>query len=218
MIGTLPNGAKCFDANQPISAVSAKAFKAHAYLATIRYIRRATVHTYDLSVSEVAAIHGAGLGIGIVQHVAPDGWTPTPMDGTAYGTIAVHECMALSVPDGVTVWCDLEGVAPGTHHGDVIDFINNWDQMVRSAGYEPGVYVGFHCGLTPNELYHDLRPAHFWSAYTNNAGDGPAIRGFQMFQHSATPTDLIPGFTVQNMDVDTVKSDAKGGTPTWWLP
>jgi hypothetical protein len=218
MIGSFPSGTRGVDCNAPISAASAAAFRAKAFRFAARYIRRATVHTYDLSVGEVAAIHGAGLGLGIVQHVAAEGWTPTPMDGTAYGTVAVHECQALDVPDGVTVWCDLEGVAPGTHPSDVIDFCNNWHQMVLGAGYEPGLYVGYGAGLNSHELYSHLRFEHYWSAYNLDADKSPAIRGVQMRQSVAKATDFIPGFTSQNMDVDIVTADALGGTPTWWLP
>ena len=44
----------------------------------------------------------------IVQHVAPEGWTPTLKDGASYGSTAAAESANMGVAAGVTVWCDLE--------------------------------------------------------------------------------------------------------------
>ena len=211
---TLPDGSRGFDANRPISAADAAAFVAKGFTFAIRYVRRQQEHDYDLSVSERDAVLGAGLGLMIVQHVAPDGWVPTGADGTLYGGTAVDALGKLGIPANVSVWLDLEGVKDGTPHQDVIDFCNNWFDVVDAIGYTPGLYVGFGCGLTPDELYHALKFAHMWSAYNLDADQFPAVRGVQMRQSVAKASDLIPGFTNQNMDVDRIGPDALGGTPT----
>lgn len=214
IIGTLPDGARGVDVNQTVTADDAQAFATAGYAFIVRYVRRSQPHGYDLTVAERDDILNAGLGLQIVQHVAPDGWVPTPADGTIYGTTAATECGALGIPAGVSVWLDLEGVKPGTPHGDVIGFCNNWYDVVKAVGYTPSLYVGFHAGLSADELYRKLKFAAYWSAFTNNTGDAPVVRGFQMYQHAAKPTDLIPGYTNQTMDTDTIKADALGGTPT----
>lgn len=212
--GTLADGARGFDANQPITAAAAAAFVAHGYQFAVRYVKRRQQHDYDLSHAERDVILGAGLGLMIVQHVAPDGWVPTPDDGAGYGAIAASECQALGLPGGFSVWCDLEGVHAETPSHDVITFCNNWFEAVNAAGYRPSLYVGWHAGLTPDELYHKLSFDAYWSAYNLDAGEFPAVRGVQMRQSAAKAADLIPGFTNQTLDVDVIHADALGGTPT----
>lgn len=217
-IGTLPNGARGFDANQTIHANDAAAAVRQGYQFAVRYVRRSQVHDYDLSVAEIAQLLGAGLGLMVVQHVAPEGWAPSEQLGLAYGAVAAEECRKLNLPAGVTVWCDLEGVQPGVHPLVVTSFCNAWHHQVAAAGYEPGLYVGWHCGLSPAALYQTLRFTRYWSAYNLNAGEFPAVRGVQMRQSAAHPADLIPGFTNQTMDVNVIQADALGGTPLLLLP
>lgn len=217
-VGTLPDGARGFDANSKITADAARALRAHGYAFAVRYVRRSAVHSYDLSKAEVDTILGAGLGLMIVQHVAPEDWVPTPTMGDLYGHIAAQETLKLGIPAGVTVWCDLEGVKSGTPHADVIGFCNAWYAAVKAAGFDPGLYVGFGAGLTAEELYRTLHFKRYWGAYNLNADGVPAVRGLQMRQLVAKASDLIPGFTNQNLDVDVIKADALGGTPAVLLP
>jgi hypothetical protein len=216
-VATLQDGAKGFDANRTISAVDAAAFVAHGYQFGIRYVRRHDAHSYDLTAGEVTTILTARLGLMVVQHVANEGWVPTPDDGALYGNTAARESHEVGVPSGVTVWCDLEGVKSGTSHADVTGFCDNWFDEVAAAGYVPGLYVGFGCGLTADELYN-LKFGIYWGAYNVNSDSVPTVRGFCMKQSVAKPADLISGYTNQNMDVDTVHIDALGGLPTALLP
>lgn len=213
-VESLPDNSRGVDCNRPISAAAAAAFVAKNYSFAIRYVRRQQAHDYDLSVRERDDILNAGLGLMIVQHVAPDGWIPSGPLGTAYGGTAVDALGTLGIPANVSVWLDLEGVKDGTLHQSVIDFCNNWFDVVDAIGYTPGLYVGFGAGLTPDELYHKLKFQSYWSAYNLDADKVPSVRGVQMRQAVAKPADLIPGFTNQNMDCDTIRADALGGTPT----
>ena len=57
----------------------------------VRYVRRKDQHAYDLTHAEAAGLLDAGIGLMIVQHVAPEGWTPTIKDGASYGSTAAAE-------------------------------------------------------------------------------------------------------------------------------
>src|ERR1035437_807216 len=101
--GTRPDGARGFDANATVSAASAALFVAKGFAFAIRYVRRQQTHDYDLSVRERDDILGAGLGLMVVQHVAPDGWTPTGDLGTEYGGTAVVALGELAIPANVSM-------------------------------------------------------------------------------------------------------------------
>ncbi len=215
--GTLPDGSRGFDANQTLHAHDAAAAVNLGYAFVVRYVRRKTPHAFDLTTAERDAILGAGLGLMVVQHVASEGWTPTQSLGAEYGATAAAECVGLLVP-GVTVWCDIEGVAPGVSPHDVITYCNAWYDAVEAAGLNPGLYVGWHAGLTPDELYYKLSFTAYWSAYNLDADRFPSVRGVQMRQSAAKEPDLIPGFSAQAMDVDAINADEIGDTPTLLLP
>lgn len=217
-IGTLLNGARGWDANQTIHADDATHAASMGYQFVVRYVRRKAAHDYDLTAQERDSILAAGLGLMAVQHVAPEGWVPTEAMGADYGGIAAIECQKIDLLAGVTVWCDLEGVQPGTPHDDVIRYCNAWHDAVAAAAFAPGQYVGWHCGLTPDELYHALHVPRYWLAYNLNAGEAPSVRGGQMRQSVAKSSDLLPGFTNQTMDTNTIHADALGGTPSLLLP
>jgi len=150
----------------------------------------------------------------VVQYVESEtAWTPSAAKGTRNGGVAARECELLGVPWGVTVWCDLEGVAPGTPSQRVIDYCNEWHAAVAGAGYVPGIYVGYRAGLTPTQLYRALRFSHYWGAYNLNVDQYPAVRGIQMKQSKARSSDR-PGGTSIEFQTDRVRADALGGRPT----
>lgn len=219
-IGALPDGARGFDANQRITPLQARDAVNKGYSFAMRYVRRGQSNDHDLTVGEIAGCLQAHLGVGVVQHVAPEGWIPFANLGAAYGAVAAEEARALGIPRGVdvNVWCDLEGVKHGVPAADVIAFCNAWHQRVGEAGYHPGLYVGDSCGLTATQLYRNLRFDRFWRAYNLNADQVPAVRGVCMRQKVAMLEDLVVGLTNQTMDVDIVLADRLGGTPTFMLP
>lgn len=111
------------------------------------------------------------------------------------------------------VWCDLEGVTVGTPAQQVIDYCNNWHSTIAARGYVPGLYVGWHCGLSPSQLYLSLRFTHYWGAYNLNSDQVPTVRKLQMKQRERKPTDEVPGFDME-FQVDTIRADALGGRPS----
>jgi hypothetical protein len=216
-LATLPSGTKGFDANTHLSAAVAALFVDAGYRFAVRYVRRDTPHSYDLSAGELIDLLRAGLGIMVVQHVAPPGWHPTGPLGHAYGAIAAAEARSVGVPRGVTVWCDLEGVGPGVPAAEVILYCNLWHEAVLAAGYAPGLYVGDSCGLSAEQLYRRLRFTRYWGAYNLNADQVPAVRGLQMQQRASGVPDRVAGVPFE-FDVNVIAPDALGGSPVLLLP
>ena len=150
----------------------------------------------------------------LVQYVESEtAWIPSAVKGMTNGTVAASEAEKLGVPWGVTVWCDLEGVKPGTPAQKVIDYCNRWHAAVSGGGYVPGVYVGYHAGLTPTQLYRSLRFTHYWGAYNLNTDQYPAVRGLQMKQLRPARKDVVPNFGI-DFQIDKISADALGGRPT----
>jgi hypothetical protein len=211
---TAPNGVRGFDTTETVSPRAAAAFHRRGYRFCVRYVRRDKPHASALSVTEANNLLNAGIGLMLVQYVESDtSWIPSGAKGAKNGDVAAAETAKLGVPWGVTVWCDLEGVKPGTASQRVIDYCNNWHLAVSSAGYVPGLYVGYRAGLSPTQLYRALRFTHYWGAYNLNSDQAPAKRGLQMKQSQSGKRDSVPGVLI-DFQVDTIKHDALGGRPT----
>jgi len=219
---TVPDGVRGFDANATISASIASSFYAHGYRFCVRYVRREKHHAADLTADEASALLDAGLGLMLVQYVeSEDSWQPSAEKGLANGSTAAAEVEKLGVPAGVTVWCDLEGVDLETPAQAVIDYCNQWHSAVAQVGFVPGLYVGYHAGLNPTQLYRSLRFTHYWGAYNLNADQAPAVRGLQMKQSARKAGDRVPGVKL-DFQTDLVRADKLGGRPTligpdFWL-
>jgi len=211
---TAPDGVRGFDTAERVSATAAAAFRHRGYRFCVRYVRRDKPHASALSVTEAKSLLSVGIGLMLVQYVESDTtWIPAQAKGTTNGGVAASEAAKLGVPWGVTVWCDLEGVAPGTPAQKVIDYCNRWHIAVTSAGYVAGLYVGYRAGLTPTQLYRALRFTHYWGAYNLNSDQYPAIRGLQMKQLRASRQDLVAGTGI-GFQVDKISADKLGGRPT----
>jgi len=211
---TAPDGVRGFDTAEKVSAASAAAFRRRGYRFCVRYVRRDKPHATALSASEAKSLLDVGIGLMVVQYVESESsWIPTGVKGKTNGTVAAAEAEKLGVPWGVTVWCDLEGVAPRTPAQQVIDYCNRWHVAVGSAGYVPGLYVGYRAGLSPTQLYRALRFTHYWGAYNLDSDRYPATRGLQMKQLRAGAMDSVPG-TAIGFQVDAISADKLGGRPT----
>lgn len=213
----IPDGTRGFDCNQTLTLSQAQAFKAHGYEYVSRYLRRAQAHPYDLSANEAITILGAGLGLFAVQHVESESsWVPSAEKGGIYGRTAAGEAAGVGLPAGVTVACDLEGVAPGTDAQAVIDYLEAWFAPVRDAGFLDCLYVGWNHVLTPAQLY-DLSVTRYWGALNLNLDEFPATRGLAMKQHEEKPDDRPDGIAFP-FDTDTANADALGGRITVVAP
>ena len=211
---TAPDGVRGFDTAEKVSAAAAAAFRRSGYRFCVRYVRRDKPHASALSASEARSLLNVGIGLMLVQYVESDtSWIPTGAKGRKNGGVAASEAEKLGVPWGVTVWCDLEGVARGTPAQSVIDYCNRWHIEVTRAGYVAGLYVGYRAGLTPTQLYRALRFTHYWGAYNLDTDKYPSIRGLQMKQLRAPREPWAAGVGI-DFQVDKVSTDKLGGRPT----
>lgn len=205
-------GARGFDTNTPLSSTDASRLAFTGYTFALRYIPRERQHPNDLTPSEIGRIYASGLSLGVVQHVeSATSWVPTADKGRCYGMYAGAVATDLEIPRGTTVWLDLEGVARGIDSEDVIQYANQWHAQVESAGFEPGVYVGWHCGLSPFALYHRLRFTRYWTAYNLNVDEFPVIAGACMRQYIAMRPTGVRGM----IDGDKVTGDKLGRFPSF---
>jgi hypothetical protein len=211
---TAPDGVRGFDTASTVTPSAAAAMYKRGFRFAVRYVRRDKPHASALSLKEANYLLDTGLGIMAVQYVESDlSWRPSGAKGTRNGEIAASEAEKLDFLWGTTIWCDLEGVATATPAQSVIDYCNRWHSAVSSAGFVPGLYVGYHAGLTPLQLYRALRFTHYWGAYNLNADKYPAVRGLQMKQSVRKPEDSPDGLGL-DFQVDRVSADALGGRPT----
>ena len=129
-----PDGVRGVDTTERITSTTAVALRNHGFRFCVRYVRRDKPHASALNPTEAGTLLGLGLGLMLVQYVESESaWGPTAAKGTANGTVAASEAGVLGVPPGVTIWCDLEGVAVGTPRQHVIDYCNRWYTAVSGA-------------------------------------------------------------------------------------
>ncbi len=216
-----PDGCKGFDANVRLDSEGASAWAAKGFRFAMRYVPRKGVgaSSHDLSSIEVQTIHDAGMAVGIVQHVEPENWVPTPEKGRAYGWYAATASEDCGIPPGASLFCDLEGVLPGTPAELVISYVEAWHREVQSAGFRSGLYVGWSSILTADQLFHRLSVNSYWLAYNANADQIPLVRGVCMKQHELPNADRPAGYqNMDGIDGDVVQRDNLGGFPWVYAP
>ena len=163
-----------------------------------------------MTVSEALGILQSGLALAPVQHVRFEGWVPTAELGAADGGFAASHASQLGFPQGINVWCDLEGVAAGTAASQVIDYCNSWFDAVAAAGYVPGLYVGANAILDGQTLHEALKFSHYWKSLSNVPE--VAVRGYQMIQSNEHSANGI------GIDDDRTQNDLLGDSVLWLAP
>ncbi|MGO4885472.1 MAG: DUF1906 domain-containing protein [Bryobacteraceae bacterium] len=196
-----------FDSDTIITAAVAQPFFAAGYRFCVRYLSLGTQAPGDLSAAEALNILNSGLALMPVQHVRNVNWSPSQALGQQDGGHAVANAQSIGFPPGVSVWCDLEGVAAGTPASNVTDHCTAWFTAVNAAGYIPGLYVGANAILTGQQLF-DLPFQHYWRSLSR-VPDIP-VRGYQLLQ-------LSPSITANRIgiDVDIAQTDNQGGQAQW---
>lgn len=183
-----------------------------AYDAGFRFVGRyvgLSLHTLgDLDADEVAIIENAGLALLVIQHVRAPNWNPSGHLGANDGMIALQNARDAGYAEGAHLTLDLEGVRAFTKGQDVIDHVNAWADAVKPS-YPAMLYVGYGTilTLTPDELFHKLTVARYWSDY----GDRHVSeRGFTVKQLCGDAP-----FLGTRIDVDLLQADSLGGRPIW---
>jgi hypothetical protein len=200
-----------FDCDQPLTAVSAMEFAAVGFTWAGRYLSRGEETSADLEAIEVRALHTCGISVVPVQHVAVPPWEASVDLGQVLGAEAKDNAALIGCPSGVTLWLDLEGVAPSCPASAIVGFCNAWTAQVEDAGYSAGLYVGVGCGLNGSQLYRDLAVAKYWRSLSGSA-PSVDVRGFQIVQTAGSILAEI------GYDRDVIVKDALGGLPVWWAP
>ncbi|WP_158628764.1 glycoside hydrolase domain-containing protein [Dyella choica] len=203
----IPNGSIGFDhAGSRLSYNQARDYARKGYKFCIRYVPNPfSPGTTDLIQDEAEEILAAGLWLGAVQHCSiateTSSFVPTPDMGEEWGLLAAQASTHAGLATGTTVWLDLEGVKAGTPASDILGFCNRWFDQVSQAGFVSGIYVGFDCGLTSEQLYFQLSTKHYWRA---PSATNVAYRGFQLLQH------VLKDASGNELDVDHAQTDALG--------
>jgi len=202
-----------FDTNCPLTAAQAAKFFVSGFRFAMRYVPRVRRHDNDLSAEEVGLILESGMAVGAVQHVESESsWMPSFQKGQDFGGVAAEQAIACGLLLDTIVCCDLEGVAVGVPHSVVMDYCAEWHAQVLAAGFTPDLYVGWHCGLTPDELA-SLPFTQYWGAYNLNADQRPSGRGVSMQQHVMQAPHGCP-----DIDSDTIFPDKLGMMPILCIP
>ena len=202
---------KGFDADTVITSTTAQQFVNEGYAFCARYLSLgSTEASGDLSNTEATDILNAGLSLIAVQHVLAEGWVPSAFLGAEHGHNAANHATSIGLPQGMNIWCDLEGVASGTSAATVVAYCQAWYKAVVDAGYVPGLYVGANSVLTGEQLYDDLSFQHYWKSLSNVPT--PAVRGYQLIQSGTTTVNGV------GIDGDTTQTDNLGGEVLWLSP
>ena len=175
-----------YDCVTSMDAERASALKAAGMAFCTRYLG-------SITSTEMACILDAGLLLSLVTYA--DKWTPSQ---------TVSELTALGVPQGATVWLDVESVKEDA--ATVTQAINAWADAVTAGGWQPGLYVGASQPLSAVEVYQ-LRVVRYWKSMSQVVE--PQC-GWSMVQLYKTTT--IAGTEV---DVDVVSYDYQGRLPTF---
>jgi hypothetical protein len=162
----------------------------------------------DIDAREMEWLLDAGLSVVLVQHcrkgveVQPGvwRWTASQGQGALDGDVAARAAKSAGHASGASLGLDLEAVA--NIGAPVAQHCEAWASAVSGAGFEPFVYVGFSCGLSPQQLY-DL---HGITRYMSDMGPrSVVIRGFCCKQFA---TQTVAGIQV---DPDHAQPDSLGG-------
>lgn len=203
-------GLRGFDADSVITASTAAQFKGAGYAFCARYLSLgAGQQPGDLSAAEAQDILNGGLALIAVQHVHNAGWSPNASLGSQYGGNAASNAASIGLPQGMNVWCDLEGIGGQVSAADVIAYCQSWYDAVAAAGYVPGLYVGANCILDATQLY-DLPFQHYWQSLSSVPSI--PVRGYQLVQTAGTTMFGV------GIDNDETYTDNEGGTVLWVAP
>ena len=206
-------GAKGFDTDTVLTALTASAFTAQGFSFVVRYLSlTAPEAAGDLTRPEAADILGAGLALMAVQHVPTPGWVPTQSLGRRYGKAAATNARSVGLPAGVCLWLDLEGVASGTSASDISGYCEAWSQQVTAADYyRAGLYVGGNCGLTGNQI-DALRFPYYWQS----GNTVPSVSAGYCMVQSINDDDSIDG-VAYNLDMTASGRNSTGIAMPFWL-
>lgn len=174
-------------------------------LALSRFAKAVALYLGVATKKQAQAVLDAGMGI------LPVTLASEYKDG---GTDEVAQLRNLGIPQGVTVFADMEGLSTfNAKPQTVMDALDAWAKTITDAGYTAGLYVGVPQPLTSRELY--MRPLikRYWrgqgSIRDRYNGLAEPDCGWCMTQ--AYPSQTVAGVLV---DFNQVTQDYRGRVPS----
>jgi hypothetical protein len=204
-------GAKGFDASVTLTSANIDSLS-QQFAFCLRYVAFNNLVDGDLTFDEAANILEGGMALMPIYPCpfSTSVWKPDVDSGKLHGRRAADNARAVGFPDNVNLWMDLEGIADGWPAQNVIDHCNAWYDVVESAGYVPGIYVGMPCGLTGDQLFSNLKFQHYWRSLSGSTPDIPT-RGYQMIQSGVGNQSGV------DVDLDVTQRDQLGGNAQWLI-
>lgn len=170
-----------------IKRIAAQPVLGHPLQFVWRYVRLPdNSPAEDIDRAELEAWLEAGVMVLLVQHCRGSTWQAFGARGSKDGAAAAAHAALAGYPQGAHIALDLENVS--NTGDDVATHCNEWTASVRAAGFEACVYVGYDCGLSPDDLFHRLTANRYWSDF------GPRVvstRGFACKQYRQVTLDGV---------------------------
>ena len=151
---------------------------------------------------EYNAAAAAGMDVVLFQGYDPTTW-PDNTQGTTRGAIAGQKAGDVGYPKGSQIFLNLENNTNSTA-ATAIQWVTNWANAIRAAGYTPGVYVGAPQVLSQAQV-NALPVSVFWRSASSSAPQAGA--GFVVRQTAVTQSACgIPN----GIDTDVAGQDLRG--------
>lgn len=188
----------------------------------------------DISTTERDIILAAGLKLFFVNHSRGVGWVPSAAAGALDAQRDLVNLKRLSIPIGVHVLFDLEGVGGGKPQL-VMDHVNAHAAGIQATKNLEGVYVGAQALLDSHQLYSLLSTLYWHSCSRvvdingNEAGPQCGWAIYQLFPDDVTLTSapavtglvarmrsmFTPKVTPASVRIDwnVIQQDFKGRVP-----
>lgn len=181
-----PRALAC-DTVTPIDAEMAAALYAIGVRTVFRYLDR--VHDIspgqlgaNLTAAELAVLLDAGLCVSPVQYYSTryadqrKGRALSADYGAEMGQAAATNARGLGIPEGATIWRDLEDV-PRATSAQIVTDLTGWARSALSAGYESGLYYGTGLGSAETGYLtgEDLWGLRYYRSYWRAASAVPQI-------------------------------------------
>lgn len=189
------------------------AIKAAGYDAVLRYL--SADPTKNLTPGEAAALHAAGLGIGLIWETTAQAALGGGPAGAADGAQAVGEAQALGLPEGCLLIANLGDFAATADQLAAIHAYYYAFRRVPGFSYQPG-------GYATGYIIEQLVAAGAIGVWWQNAIDDQGVSGSVVADHASiyqrrTPTLTIAGTAPGDFDED-VWGFGPSPSPAWWMP
>jgi hypothetical protein len=178
-----------------LDAVRCQALVSAGMTFAIRYLGSLTTAERDI-------ILGSGLWLSVVTYGRTSWDGLGQVMGEEDGQTDLAHLKTAGIPLGTTVWIDLEG-APEQVATALIAWLNARSLVLKTAGYDVGLYVGAGAGLSAAQLFALPYIDRYWRSLSNVPTPSSGYCLLQLY-----PDDQIVGGT--QVDVNVTQTDWQG--------